>query len=84
MPNLFYLELKLNFLSITFTFVKNRILLIFQGKNTKFFDTKTYFQSQISAYFEYVFFLQANGFLSNGSSIPSLRHICRNELSKSY
>ena len=31
--------------------MKNRILLIFQGKNTKFFDTKTYFKSQISAFF---------------------------------
>ena len=33
--------------------MKNRILLIFQGKNAKFVDTKTYFETQISAYFRY-------------------------------
>ena len=46
----------------------------FPRKNPKFFYTKTYFQSQFSAYFRYVFFLQADGFLSNGSLIPSLFH----------
>ena len=45
--------------------------LIFQRKTSKFFDINTYFQSQISAYLRYVFFLQADGFLCNGSSIPS-------------
>ena len=46
----------------------------FPDKTSKFFDTKTYFQSQFSAYFRYVFFLQADGFLSNGSLIPSHFH----------
>ena len=55
-------------------FVKNRILLTFRGKNTKFFYINTYFQSQISAYFKYFVFLQADRFLSNGSSIPSHFH----------
>ena len=43
----------------------------FPEKNFKFFDTKTYFKSQFSAYFRSFFFLQADGFLSNWSSIPS-------------
>ena len=47
----------------------------FSRKNPKFFDTKTYFQSQFSAYFRYVFFLQADDFLRNGSSIPSHFHM---------
>ena len=46
----------------------------FPDKTSKFFDTRTYFQSQFSAYFRYVFFLQADGFLSNGSLIPSHFH----------
>ena len=43
----------------------------FPGKVTNFFDTKTYFKSQISASFRYFFFLQADSLLSNGSLIPS-------------
>ena len=46
----------------------------FPDKTSKFFDTKTYFQSQFPAYFIYVFFLQADDFLSNGSLIPSHFH----------
>ena len=45
----------------------------FQGKK-QFFDTKTYLKSQFSAYFGYFFCLQADGFLSNGSLIPSYFH----------
>ena len=46
----------------------------FPRKNPQFFDTKTYFKSQISAYFRSFFFLQEDGFLCNGSSIPSYFH----------
>ena len=45
----------------------------FPDKTSKFFDTKTFFQSQVSASFR-PFFLKADGFLSNGSSIPSHFH----------
>ena len=45
----------------------------FPDKTSKFFDTKTFFQSQVSASFR-PFFLKAYGFLSNGSSIPSHFH----------
>ena len=48
--------------------------VFFLRKNTKFFDTKTYLKSQISAYFRYFFFLQADGFLSNRSLTPSHFH----------
>ena len=53
--------------------MKNRILLVFQGKNTKFFDTKTYFQSQISAYFR-CFILTSRWFSQQWNSIPSRFH----------
>ena len=47
---------------------------IFQRKASNFFDINTYFQSQISAYFRFSFVLQADVFLSNGSSIQSHFH----------
>ena len=63
-PNILFGNEVIHSYPILFIFVKNRILLIFQGKKHHFFDTKTYFQSQISAYFKSFFFLQADGFLS--------------------
>ena len=45
----------------------------FPRKNPKFFDTKTVFSVKF-LHISDVFFLQADGFLCNGSSIPSPFH----------
>ena len=53
--------------------MKNRILLIFQGKTPNFFIQKRIFRVNFLHILD-VFFLQADDFLCNGSSIPSPFH----------
>ena len=53
--------------------MKNRILLIFQGKTPNFLIQKRIFRVNF-LHISDVFFLQADGFLSNGSLIPSHFH----------
>ena len=68
---MFYSEMKLYIVIHIIYLCEKPDSVDFPRKTSKFFDINTYFQSQISAYFRYVFFLQADGFLSNGSLIPS-------------